>query len=149
MCSRPRKKLAGKRGRVVTMATLRSLRQLPASRTGSVRISASWMFWSTMSASSLGLRDTFNTNTEADWEKLYDVNLKHVFIVTHACLDLLKKAGPGSSVISLSTIEAFRGHPLAAVYSAFKAGVTVSRAASRLNWDHSASASIRSRAGDH
>lgn len=74
--------------------------------------------------SSLGVREPFSANSPEVWERLYNVNLKHVLMMSHGCLDLLKNAGCGSSIINLSTIEAFRGHPLAAAYSAFKAGIT-------------------------
>jgi 3-oxoacyl-[acyl-carrier protein] reductase len=74
--------------------------------------------------SSLGVREPFGANSPEIWEQLYDINLKHVLMMSHGCLDLLKRAGRGSSLINISTIEAFRGHPLAAAYSAFKAGVT-------------------------
>lgn len=73
---------------------------------------------------SLGNRKAFAQSTEDEWDALYRINLKHLFVVTHAALPLLKRGGPGGSVINLSTIEAFRAHPLAAVYAAFKSGVT-------------------------
>ena len=41
--------------------------------------------------------------------------LRHIFLVTHAALPLLKRAAPGSSIMSLSSIEGYRGYPLGAV----------------------------------
>jgi len=72
----------------------------------------------------LGIMRPFARTTEDEWDALYAVNLRHLFIVTRAALPLLRKHGRGGSIINLSTIEAFRGHPICPVYSAFKAGVT-------------------------
>lgn len=72
----------------------------------------------------LGLRKPFEDSTEDEWERLYRTNLWHMFALTHRALPLLKQAGPGGSVINVSTIEAFRGYPMGTPYSAFKAGVT-------------------------
>jgi len=72
----------------------------------------------------LGMMRPFARTTEEQWDALYAVNLRHLFIVTRAALPLLRKHGRGGSIINLSTIEAFRGHPICPVYSAFKAGVT-------------------------
>ncbi len=66
----------------------------------------------------------FERTTEEEWDALYGVNLRHMFVVTRAALPLLRRAQRGASIINLSTIEAFRGIPLAAVYAAFKSGVT-------------------------
>ncbi len=72
----------------------------------------------------LGVMNGFEEGTEAEWDALYAVNLRHVFLATRAALPLLRKGRPGGSIISVSTIEAFRGIPMCPVYSAFKAGVT-------------------------
>jgi NAD(P)-dependent dehydrogenase (short-subunit alcohol dehydrogenase family) len=66
----------------------------------------------------------FEKTTPADWDALYNVNLRHVFAVTRAAIPLLRKASAGASIINVSTIEAFRGIPFCAVYSAFKAAIT-------------------------
>jgi 3-oxoacyl-[acyl-carrier protein] reductase len=66
----------------------------------------------------------FERTTEAEWDALYAVNLRHMFIVTRAAIPLLTRAARGASIINLSTIEAFRGIPMTAVYAAFKAAVT-------------------------
>jgi 3-oxoacyl-[acyl-carrier protein] reductase len=66
----------------------------------------------------------FERTTEEEWDALYAMNLRHMFVVTRAALPLMRRAPRGASIINLSTIEAFRGIPLAAVYAAFKAGVT-------------------------
>lgn len=72
----------------------------------------------------LGIVGKFAQSTEEDWERLYQINLKHIFIVTHAMLPLIKKSGKGGSIINVSSIEGFRGIPNGVVYGAFKAGVT-------------------------
>ena len=72
----------------------------------------------------LGVMNGFEDGTEAEWDALYAVNLRHVFLATRAALPLLRKGRPGGSIINVSTIEAFRGIPMCPVYSAFKAGVT-------------------------
>src|SRR5262249_23975544 len=66
----------------------------------------------------------FVRTTDADWEAQYRINLKHVFYCTHAIVPPMLERGRGGSIINVSTIEAFRGIPGAAVYSAFNAGVT-------------------------
>jgi NAD(P)-dependent dehydrogenase (short-subunit alcohol dehydrogenase family) len=72
----------------------------------------------------LGWRLKFEEMDESHWDALYQVNLRHMFVVTRAALPLLKRSGPGTGIINLSTIEAFRGIPTAVVYAAFKSAVT-------------------------
>ena len=66
----------------------------------------------------------FEQTTAGDWDALYGINLRHVFAVTRAAIPLLRQATNGASIINVSTIEAFRGIPFCAVYSAFKAAIT-------------------------
>lgn len=65
----------------------------------------------------------FLSTSEADWEGLYDVNLRHIFRVTRALAPGMVERGTGS-IINVSTIEACRGIPGNAVYSAFKTAIT-------------------------
>ena len=65
-------------------------------------------------------RDFAHSKPE-QWQRLYELNLRHVFDVTHAVLPHLVA---GSSVVNVSTVEAYRGIPGHAVYSAFNAGVS-------------------------
>jgi 2-hydroxycyclohexanecarboxyl-CoA dehydrogenase len=67
-------------------------------------------------------RRTFLRSTEDDWRALYAVNLEHVFRCTHRLLPAMAARGSGS-VVNVSTVEALRGIPGHAVYSAFNAGV--------------------------
>jgi 3-oxoacyl-[acyl-carrier protein] reductase len=66
----------------------------------------------------------FDTAQEEFWDALYAINLRHVFTVSQAALPLLRKRAPGSTIINVSSIEAFRAIPMCPVYSAFKAGIT-------------------------
>jgi NAD(P)-dependent dehydrogenase (short-subunit alcohol dehydrogenase family) len=72
----------------------------------------------------LNVLKPFERTTEQEWDALYATNLRHLFLVTRAAIPLMRRAARGASIINLSTIEAFRGIPMAAVYSAFKSAVT-------------------------
>ena len=72
----------------------------------------------------LNVLKPFERTTEEEWDALYAVNLRHLFLVTRAVLPLLRRSTRGASIINVSTIEAFRGIPMACVYAAFKAGIT-------------------------
>ncbi|WP_176593951.1 SDR family NAD(P)-dependent oxidoreductase [Sphingobium sp. EM0848] len=61
---------------------------------------------------------------EAEWDALYDYNLRHLFVVTKAAIPLIRKGGRGGSIINISSNEGFRGYPSNVVYSAFKHAVT-------------------------
>jgi len=64
----------------------------------------------------------FLKTTEADWQALYALNLEHVFRLVHAVAPSMVAQGSGS-IVNVSTVEAFRGIPANAVYSAFNAGI--------------------------
>lgn len=64
----------------------------------------------------------FTRSQESAWDAHYEINLKHVFRMTHAVLPAMMAAGRGA-IVNVSTVEAFRGLPGGAVYSAFKAAV--------------------------
>lgn len=66
----------------------------------------------------------FASSTEHDWAELHDVNLLHVLRCTHAFLPAMLAGGNGGAIVNLTTVEAFRGIPQHAVYSAYKAAVT-------------------------
>jgi 2-hydroxycyclohexanecarboxyl-CoA dehydrogenase len=66
----------------------------------------------------------FLETDEEQWNALYDVNLRHVFLCTKALAPAMVEQGDGGSIVNVSTVEAFRGMPMMAVYSAFKAGIT-------------------------
>ena len=66
----------------------------------------------------------FEDHTDEDIERLYATNLRQIFSVTRAMIPLIRRRGPGGSIISVSSIEGFRGIPFNSVYSAFKTGIT-------------------------
>jgi 3-oxoacyl-[acyl-carrier protein] reductase len=72
----------------------------------------------------LGIFSNVEDSTEAEWEALYDINLKHMFIVTRAMIPLMRKSGQGGSIINISSIEGFRGYPGSVIYTTFKHAVT-------------------------
>lgn len=65
----------------------------------------------------------FAKSPPEQWRRLHELNLWHVFTVTHALLPGMIAAG-GGSIVNVSTVEAFRGIPGSAVYSAYNAGVS-------------------------
>lgn len=69
----------------------------------------------------LGIAKPFVYNTDEDLEALYATNMKSVFVTTRGAIPLLRSGG---SIISISSIEAFRGIPNTTVYSAFKHAIT-------------------------
>jgi 2-hydroxycyclohexanecarboxyl-CoA dehydrogenase len=57
-----------------------------------------------------------------EWNALYALNFEHVLRTTRAVAPAMVGAGRGS-IVNVSTVEAFRGIPANAVYSAFNAAV--------------------------
>lgn len=72
----------------------------------------------------LGLQKPFVDTTDDECLRLYDANLRHAFLVTRAAIPLMRRGSAGGSIISISTIEAYRGIPISTVYSAFKSALT-------------------------
>ena len=72
----------------------------------------------------LNLRKEFVNSMEEEWEALYRINLKHVFICCKIITPKMMERGAGGSIINISTVEAFRAIPNLAVYSAFKGAIT-------------------------
>jgi NAD(P)-dependent dehydrogenase (short-subunit alcohol dehydrogenase family) len=58
--------------------------------------------------------------TEADWDRIHNVNLKGVFFTVQKALPLLHK---GSSIVLTGSIGALKGIPTGSVYAASKAGL--------------------------
>lgn len=58
------------------------------------------------------------------WTRLHELNLLHVLCLTHAVLPHMLERGQGGAIVNNSTVEAFRGIPGHAVYSAYNAGVS-------------------------
>lgn len=72
----------------------------------------------------LGIVKPFEYLSDEEIDQIYAVNLKSVFLVTHAAIPLLRKRGRGGSIISISSIEAFRGIPNVTTYCACKHAIT-------------------------
>ena len=66
----------------------------------------------------------FETMSDEEIDGIVEINFGQVMRVTRAMLPLLRAAAPGSSIVSVTSIEAFRGIPNCAVYGACKAAVT-------------------------
>ncbi|HEV2598861.1 glucose 1-dehydrogenase [Sphingopyxis sp.] len=60
--------------------------------------------------------------TEADWDRVIDVNLKGVFLTTKYALPEMLKAG-GGSIVNIGSVNSFVGEPQYAHYCASKGGV--------------------------
>ncbi|MGA7054241.1 MAG: SDR family oxidoreductase [Mycobacterium sp.] len=56
------------------------------------------------------------------WDDLYQVNLHHVFLVTHAFLPSMIRQRAGA-IVNVSSVEGLRGYPEDPIYAAFKAAV--------------------------
>ena len=65
---------------------------------------------------------SFRKGDDEQWRALYAINLEHVFRVTHAVLPTMLDQRSGA-IVNVSTVEALRGIPTNAVYSAFNAGI--------------------------
>ncbi|KVQ44173.1 short-chain dehydrogenase [Burkholderia territorii] len=72
----------------------------------------------------LQIAKPFDDHTDDDIARLFDANLRQVFVVTRAMLPLLRKRGAGGSIVGVSSIEGFRAIPNCTVYASFKAALT-------------------------
>lgn len=66
----------------------------------------------------------FEALEEDEIDAIMEINFGQVVRVTRAMLPLLREAAPGSSIITISSIEAFRGIPNCSIYGAGKAAIT-------------------------
>ena len=64
----------------------------------------------------------FDESTPATWQRMYDINLRHVFAVTRAFLPAMIEAHRGS-IVNVHSVEGMRGFPRDPVYGAMKAAV--------------------------
>lgn len=72
----------------------------------------------------LGIIKTLEATSDEEIDALYEINIRHMFIVTRAALPLLRRSGKGASIINVSSIEGFRGCPTHVAYTTFKHSVT-------------------------
>jgi 3-oxoacyl-[acyl-carrier protein] reductase len=103
---------------VRSTADVRKARELIASRFGKLDILVNNV------GHHLGVFKPLDQLSEEDIDAQYAINLRHLFVVTQEMLPLIRKAGAGSSIINLSSIEGFRGCPYNVVYTAMKHAVT-------------------------
>lgn len=61
---------------------------------------------------------------EDEIDEILDTNLGHALRMIRAMLPLLRNAGRGSSIINVTSIEAYRGIPYCTVYAAGKTGLS-------------------------
>jgi NAD(P)-dependent dehydrogenase (short-subunit alcohol dehydrogenase family) len=64
----------------------------------------------------------FPNSTPESWKRMYDINLFHIFAVTHAFLESMVNNG-GGSIVNFHSVEGLRGYPGEPVYGAMKAAV--------------------------
>jgi NAD(P)-dependent dehydrogenase (short-subunit alcohol dehydrogenase family) len=86
-----------------------------------------------------GIADT----TPAEWDRIMQVDLRGIYLMTKAALPMLK-AAKTSSVISIASVHAHATVPHLTAYAAAKAASSPSRAASARSSARWASASTRS-----
>jgi len=65
----------------------------------------------------------FADSTPKGWDALLRTNLTHVLHASSLAIPLMRAGGRGGSIVNITTIEAHRGAPNFAVYSAAKAAV--------------------------
>jgi 3-oxoacyl-[acyl-carrier protein] reductase len=70
-----------------------------------------------------GFRALFTETRPKGWDALLRINLMHVLHACSLAVPRIQAGGRGGSIINLTTIEAHRGAPGFAVYSAAKAAV--------------------------
>lgn len=73
---------------------------------------------------SLRIQRAFVGANLADWEALYRINLLRVFLCSKAVTPQMPSQGQGGSIIKVSPLNAFRGMPQAATYTACKTAIT-------------------------
>ncbi len=64
----------------------------------------------------------FEESSPQTWQRMYDINLRHVFAVTRAFVPAMIRAGSGN-VVNVHSVEGMRGFPRDPVYGAMKAAV--------------------------
>lgn len=65
---------------------------------------------------------TVESTPEALWDKTLDVNLKSYFLVSQACIPLMRQRG-GGAIINTSSVQALASQASVAAYSASKAAI--------------------------
>jgi NAD(P)-dependent dehydrogenase (short-subunit alcohol dehydrogenase family) len=60
---------------------------------------------------------------EAAWDAVLDINLRAEALIVRALLPDLRRAGPGSAIVGIASIEGHVAHPAIPAYCASKAGL--------------------------
>lgn len=71
----------------------------------------------------LGLVKPLEHMTDDDIDGLFSVNLRQVMICSREAIPLLRKAPEGAAIVSISSIEGYRGMPNITPYGAYKLGI--------------------------
>lgn len=66
---------------------------------------------------------TLEETGEAAWDRLFEINVKAIFLLSRACVPLLRLRG--GSIINLASSLAFIGYPGLAAYTATKGAVRI------------------------
>jgi len=61
--------------------------------------------------------------TDENIDDLFGILLRHVMVCSREAIPLMKSSGDGGSIISISSIEGYRGLPKLVPYAAFKLGI--------------------------
>lgn len=69
-------------------------------------------------------KGTAEETSEADWDRIININLKGVFLVSRAAIPVLRRAG-GGSIVNISSILGLVGIKRRVAYAASKGGVTL------------------------
>jgi NAD(P)-dependent dehydrogenase (short-subunit alcohol dehydrogenase family) len=64
----------------------------------------------------------FEQSTSESWQRMYEINMLHFFIVTRAFVPTMVEHG-GGSIVNVHSVEGLRGYPGDPVYAAMKAGI--------------------------
>lgn len=65
----------------------------------------------------------FDALSDDEIDEVLDVNLGQLLRMSRAMLPLIRTAGRGSSIINITSIEAYRGIPNCSIYATAKAGI--------------------------
>jgi NAD(P)-dependent dehydrogenase (short-subunit alcohol dehydrogenase family) len=66
---------------------------------------------------------TLEETTEATWDRVFAVNVKAIYLLSRACLPMLRTNG--GSIVNLASSLAFIGYPRLAAYTASKGAVRI------------------------
>ena len=72
--------------------------------------------------------------TEDDWDRVMDVNLKGAFFVAQACAQIMREAETGGAIVNISSLLADRVSKTEIAYNASKAGLSQMTRALAYEW---------------